>query len=133
MKKFFKKTIWISFFFFYFFQIAKAQAIVPYYYFPTIKNLEKQSLYIGKNAYQLLYFGQYKESLNLAKLAVKINAKDEKLWLILAEAQIANKNYKNALDSLNKAEQINSNISEIYFAKSNVCLLYTSPSPRDDR
>jgi len=42
--------------------------------------------------------------------------------LILAEAQIANKEYKNALSSLNKAELINSNISEIYFAKSNVYL-----------
>jgi len=122
MKKFFKKTIWISFICFYFFQIERVQAIVPYYYFPKIKNLEKQSLYIGKNAYQLLYFGQYEDSLNLAKLAVKINAKDEKLWLILAEAQIANKEYKNALSSLNKAEQINSNISEIYFAKSNIYL-----------
>jgi len=40
----------------------------------------------------------------------------------LAEAQIANKEYKNALRSLNKAEQINSNISEIYFAKSNIYL-----------
>ncbi len=58
-----------------------------------------------------------KDSLNLAKLALKINAKDEKLWLILAEAQIANKEYKNALNSLDEAEQINSNISEIYFAK----------------
>ena len=122
MKKFFKKTICTSLICFYFFQIEKVQAIVPYYYFPTIKNLQKQSLYIGKNAYQLLYFGQYEDSLNLAKLAVKINAKDEKLWLILAEAQIANKEYKNALSSLNKAEQINSNISEIYFAKSNIYL-----------
>ena len=122
MKKFLKKTIWISIVFFYFFQIAKAKAIVPYYYFPTIKNLEKQSSNLGKNAYQLLYFGQYKESLNLAKLAVKIYAKDEKLWLILAEAQIANKQYKNALNSLNKAEQLNSNISEIFFAKSNIYL-----------
>jgi tetratricopeptide (TPR) repeat protein len=122
MKKFLKKTIWTSLICFYFFQIGKVQAIVPYYYFPTIKNLQKQSLYIGKNAYQLLYFGQYEDSLNLAKLAVKINAKDEKLWLILAETQIANKEYKNALNSLNKAEQINSNISEIYFAKSNVYL-----------
>ena len=103
MKKFFKKTIWTSLICFYFFQIAKVQSIVPYYYFPTIKNLQKQSLFIGKNAYQLLYFGQYEESLNLAKLAVKINAKDEKLWLILAETQIANKKYKNALNSLNKA------------------------------
>ena len=122
MNKFLKKTIWISLICFYSFQIELVRAIVPYYYFPTIKNLQKQSLYIGKNAYQLLYFGQYEDSLNLAKLAVKINAKDEKLWLILAEAQIANKEYKNALSSLNKAEQINSNISEIYFAKSNIYL-----------
>ena len=122
MKSFLKKTIWVSLICFYFFQIEIVRAIVPYYYFPTIKNLQKQSLYIGKNAYQLLYFGQYEDSLNLAKLAVKINAKDEKLWLILAEAQIANKKYKNALKSLNKAEQINSNISEIFFAKSNVYL-----------
>jgi len=122
MKSFLKKTIWISLICFYFFQVEMVRAIVPYYYFPTIKNLQKQSLNIGKNAYQLLYFGQYEDSLNLAKLAIKINPKDEKLWFILAEAQIANKKYKNALNSLNKAEQINSNISEIYFAKSNVYL-----------
>jgi len=122
MNKFLKKTIWISLICFNLFQIKLARAIVPYYYFPTIKNLQKQSLYIGKNAYQLLYFGQFEESLNLAKLAVKINAKDEKLWLILAEAQIASKKYKNALNSLNKAEQINPNVSEIYFTKSNIYL-----------
>jgi len=122
MKEFFRKIIWIFLISFFFFPIKKVQAIVPYYYFPTIKNLQKQSLYIGKNAYQLLYFGQYEDSLNLAKLAVKLNSKDENLWLILAEAQIANKLYKNALNSLNKAEQIDSNISEIFFAKSNIYL-----------
>jgi tetratricopeptide (TPR) repeat protein len=112
MNKFLKKTIWISLICFYFFQIEKVQAIIPYYYFPTIKNLQKQSLYIGKNAYQLLYFGQYEDSLNLAKLAVKINPKDEKLWLILAEAQIANKKYKNALNSLNKAPTLHLSTSQ---------------------
>ena len=122
MKKFLKQIIWICLISFQFLQIEEVKAIVPYYYFPTIKNLQNQSLYIGRNAYQLLYFGQYEDSLNLAKLATKINAKDEKLWLILAEAQIANRQYKNALNSLNKAEQINSNISEIYFAKSNIYL-----------
>ena len=122
MKEFLRKIIWIILICFYFFQIEKVQGIVPYYYFPTIKNLQKQSLYIGKNAYQLLFFGQYKDGLNLAKLAVKINPKDEKLWLILAEAQITNNQYENALNSLIKAEQINSNISEIYFAKSNIYL-----------
>ena len=122
MKSFFKKIIYIALISFYLFQIEKVQAIVPYYYLPTTKNLQKQSLSIGKNAYQLLYFGQYEDSLNLAKLAVKINSKDEKLWLILAEAQIANEQYKKALNSLDEAEQINSNISEIYFAKSNIFL-----------
>ena len=122
MKKFLKQIIWISLISFYFLPLKKVQAIVPYYYFPTIKNLQKQSLNIGKNAYQLLLFGQYEDSLNLAKLAVKINGKDEKLWLILAESQIANKLFKEALNSLNTAENINPNISEIYFAKSNIYL-----------
>ena len=122
MKKFLKKIICISLISFYFFKIEQVQSLVPYYYFPTIKNLQKESLSIGKNAYQLLYFGQYEQSLNLAKLAVKINKKDEKLWLILSEAQVANKLYKKALNSLNKAQKINSNISEIYFAKSNIYL-----------
>ena len=122
MKKFLQKIIWICLISLYFLQIEKVKAIVPYYYFPTIKNLEKQSLYIGKNAYRLLYFGQYEDSLSLAKLAVKINSKDEKLWLILAEAQIASKEYKNALNSLDKAEKLDSNISEIFFAKGNIYL-----------
>jgi len=122
MKKNFKKIICIFLISFYFLKVEQVQSLIPYYYFPTFKNLQKESLSIGKNAYQLLYFGQYKQSLNLAKLAVKINSKDEKLWLILAEAQIAKKQYKNALNSLNKAEKLNSNISEIYFTKSNIYL-----------
>ena len=40
----------------------------------------------------------------------------------MAEAQIASNLYKQALNSLNNAQKINSNISEIYFAKSNVYL-----------
>ena len=122
MKKFLKKILYISLISFFLLKTEKIQSIVPYYYFPTTKNLEKESLNIGKNAYQLLYFGKYKESLNLAKLAVKINAKDVKLWLILSEAQVANKLYEEALNSLNNAENLNSNISEIYFVKSKVYL-----------
>ena len=120
MKKFSKRVIFICLISFYFLQIEKVQSLIPYYYFPTIENLQKESLSIGQNAYQLLYFGQYEQSLNLAKLAVKINKNDEKLWLILAEAQVANKLYKEALNSLEKAKKIKSNTSEIYFAESNV-------------
>ena len=122
MKKSFNKIISLFLIGFYLFKAEQVRSFVPYYYFPTIKNLQKQSLSIGKNAYQLLYFGQYKQSLNLAKLAVKINKTDEELWLILAEAQIANEFYKNALTSLNEAQKINPNISEIYFVKSNIYL-----------
>ena len=122
MKKFLKKILCITLISLYFLKIEKVQSIIPYYYFPTIKNLQQESLSIGRNAYQLLYFGQFEDSLNLAKLAVKINSTDEKLWLILSEAQIANNQYKEALNSLNRAQKINSNISSIYFAKSNVYL-----------
>ena len=122
MNKFFKKIIFVSLISFYFVKVEQVKSLVPYYYFPTIKNLQKESLSIGKSAYQLLYFGQYEQSLNLAKLAVKINKKDEKLWLIMAEAQIANNQYKQALNSLNKAQKLDPNLSEIYFAKSNVYL-----------
>jgi len=120
MKKFTTKILCLSLISCYFLKADQVKSIVPYYYFPTNKNLQKDSLSIGKNAFQLLYFGEYEQSLNLAKLAVKINTTNEKLWLILAEAQIANKLYKNALNSLNKAQKINSNISDIYFAKSNI-------------
>ena len=122
MKKFFQKIICISLISFYFLEVKQVKSVVPYYYLPTIENLQKTSLSIGKNAYQLLYFGQYEQSLNLAKLAIKINKTNANLWLILAETQVANNLYKQALNSLNKAENLNSNISEIYFAKSNIYL-----------
>tara|TARA_B100000886_G_scaffold297074_1_gene224619 strand:+ start:410 stop:1327 length:918 start_codon:yes stop_codon:yes gene_type:complete len=120
MQKFFKKIIYFLLISFHFLKMDQVESLVPYYYLPTIKNIQKESLSISKYASQLLYFGQYKESLNLAKLAAKINKKDEKILMILAETQVANKLYKEALNSLNKAQKLNSNISEIYFAKSNI-------------
>ena len=120
MKKFLNQLICTILISCYFLNAEQVQSLVPYYYFPTIKNLQKESTSIANNAYQLLYLGQYEQSLNLAKLAIQLNKKDEKLWLILAEAQIANKKYKKALNSLNKAQKINPNIVEIYFAQSNV-------------
>ena len=128
MRKIFKKLICISLIIFYFFKVDQVRSLVPYYYLPSIKNLQKESLSIGNNAYQLLYFGQYNESLNLAKLALKINKTNERLWLILSEAQAANKLYEQALHSLNKAQTLNPNISEIYFAKGNVYLKISQPN-----
>ena len=76
MKKFFYKIICTSLISFYFFEVEKVKSVVPYYYFPKFENLQNRSLSIGKKAYQLLYFGQYKQSLNLAQLAVKTNNLD---------------------------------------------------------
>ena len=122
MKHFLKKIICFSLISIYFLKTDQVRSLVPYYYFPSIKNLQKESLSIGKNAYQLLYFGQFEQSLNLAKLAIKINKTNENLWLILADTQVANNLYKEALSSLNKAQNLNPNISEIYFAQSNIYL-----------
>ena len=127
MKKFLKKIVCLSLISFNFLQVKQVQSLIPYYYFPGVENLQKESFSIGKSAYQLLYFGQYEQSLNLAKLAVKIDKTNEKLWLILAETQLANELYEQALGSLNKAQKINSNIGEIYFAKSNIYLKISQP------
>ena len=77
MNKNFKRLICFSLISFSFLKVEQAKSVIPYYYFPTIKNIQKDSLSIGKNAYQLLYFGQYEQSLNLAKLATKINKNNE--------------------------------------------------------
>jgi len=122
MTKFFNKIICIVLISFNFLKVDQVKSLVPYYYFPTIKNLQKDSLSIAKYANQLLYFGQYEQALNLAKLAVRINNTNEKLWLVLADAQMASKLYRKSLKSLNEAKKLNPNISEIYFAMSNVYL-----------
>ncbi|MBK16669.1 MAG: pilus assembly protein TadD [Prochlorococcus sp. SP3034] len=102
--------------------VKKVFAIIPFYNLPNTDNLQKESLSIGKSAYQLLYYGQIKEALNLAKLAISLNEEDEQLWAILADVQIANNLKKNALESLKIAKEINPFMSELYFAESSIYL-----------
>ena len=106
MKKPLLKILFFSIISSHIFIAESLKALIPYYYLPETKSIHKQGLSIGKEAYQLLYFGQIKDSLNLAKLAVKMNNKNETLWTILAETQIANKLYDNALISLNNAQNL---------------------------
>ena len=122
MKKSILKIIFFSIISSHIFISGSLKAVIPYYYFPETKSLQKEGLSIGKQAYQLLYFGQIKDSLNLAKLAIKINNTNETLWTILAETQIANKLYDDALVSLKNAQKINPKMGEIYFAKSTIYL-----------
>ena len=67
------------------FEVKKSNALVPYYNLPSKKFLNLNGTEIGKNAYQLLYFGQLKEGLALAKLAISLNPEDVNLWALLAD------------------------------------------------
>ena len=122
MKKILIKLLFVSMISSYVFKINNLKAFVPHYYFPTQRSLKKESIFIGQNAVQLLNYGRIKDSLILAKVAVKINNKDENLWTILAEIQIANALYQDALISLKNAQEINPQLSDIYFAKSTIYL-----------
>ena len=104
------------------FQLKKSYAFIPYYDLPSKKFLKLNGSKIGKNAYQLLYFGQLKEGLALAKLAVSINPEDVNLWALLAEAQINNKLFDDALLSIKKGKLINPLVSELYFAEGSIYL-----------
>ncbi len=100
----------------------KAFGVVPFYYLPSNNNLKIGSLEIAKSAYQLLIYGQKEESLRLAKLAISLNNKDENIWAILAEAQIANELWEEALSSIKNGKEINPKMSEFYFAESSIYL-----------
>jgi len=119
-KKVFKNLIFIQIFILNLTVIGKLNAIIPPYELLNEDSLKKNSLAIAKNAYQLLYFGQIKESLNLAKLAISLNKNDPRIWGLLAEAQIANKFYENALNSLKEGKIIDPNMSELYFSESSI-------------
>jgi len=122
LKKIFTNFIFIQIFIFNFFFIGSLKAIIPFYSIPNEDILKKNSFAIAKNAYQLLYFGQIKESLNLAKLAISINKNDASLWGLLAEAQIANKLYENAMNSIKKGKNIDPKMSELYFSESSILI-----------
>ena len=102
------------------FQAKKSDAFIPYYYLPSKKNLNLNGLEIGKNAYQLLYFGQLKEGLALAKVAISLNPGDVNLWALLAEAQINNKLFDDALLSIEKGKLLNPLVSELYFTEASI-------------
>ena len=122
LNKIFTNFIFIQIFIFNFFFIGSLKAIIPFYSIPNEDILKKNSFAIAKNAYQLLYFGQIKESLNLAKLAISINKYDASLWGLLAEAQIANKLYENAMNSIKKGKNIDPKMSELYFSESSILI-----------
>ena len=110
-----------------FFLIAPAQALVPYVYLPTEVELSGSSLGIGRTAAQLLQMGQPKEAAQLAALAVRLNPNDERLWTVLAEAQLRSNQLEDASQSLAKAKKINPNNAGLWFAEAAIALRAQRP------
>ncbi len=87
---------------------------------PNQQEFESTSMQIGKTALQLIQFGQYKEAIKILELALKLNPKEESLWLALAEAQFKSKDNDSALSSLDKVLVINPKNPSIYFTKGSI-------------
>ena len=107
--------------------IAPAQALVPYVYLPTEVELSGSSLGIGRTAAQLLQMGQPKEAAQLGALAVRLNPNDERLWTVLAEAQLRSNQLEDASQSLAKAKKINPNNAGLWFAEAAIALRAEQP------
>ncbi len=104
-----------------------SKALVPYVFLPNTQNLKNTGISVGKTAAQLIKLGQAKEALRLGKLAVKLNPKDYRLWSILAEAQIRNKQLSKANLSLERAKELNPNLASIWFAQASISLEQKQP------
>ncbi len=87
---------------------------------PNQQEFESTSMQIRKTAIQLIQFGQYKEAIKILKLALKLNPKEETLWMALAEAQLKTENNDKAILSLDKILLINPKNASIYFTKGSI-------------
>ncbi len=101
---------------------APSRALVPYVYIPSQKELEGASLGIGRTAAQLLQLGQPNEAVRLAALAVRLQPDDERLWSVLAEAQLRSDQLDAAAESLARAKQLNPQKAGLWFAEASLAL-----------
>ena len=101
---------------------APARAQVPYVYTPSTEELESAGIGIGRTAAQLLRLGQPQEAARLAALAVRLQPNDERLWSVLAEAQLRSDQLKAAAGSLAKAKSLDPQNAGLWFAEASLAL-----------
>lgn len=104
-----------------------AQAVVPYVHVPTTEELKGSSIGIGRTAAQLLQLGQAKEAAQLAALAVRLDPQDERLWSVLAEAQLRSNELEQASRSLARAKDLNPTKAGLWFAEAAIALRAEQP------
>ena len=104
-----------------------AEALVPYVYLPSEEELKGSSLGIGRTAAQLLQLGQPREAAQLAALAVRLQPDDERLWSVLAEAQLRSEQLEAASVSLAKAKSLKPDKAGLWFAEAAIALRSDRP------
>ena len=105
-----------------------ARALVPTVYLPSTEELQGSAIGIGRTAAQLLSLGQPEEAARLAALAVRLRPNDERLWAVLAEAQLRSKQLKPAANSLARAKKLNPNNAGLWFAEASLALRDNRPA-----
>ena len=105
-----------------------AQAVIPTVYVPTAQELKGSSLGIGRTAAQLLQMGQAKEAAQLAALAVRLDPRNERLWSVLAEAQLRSDQLEAASTSLARAKALNPTKAGLWFAEAAIALRAEQPN-----
>ena len=99
-----------------------AEAVVPYVYLPSSGELTGSAVGIGRTAAQLLQMGQPKQAAKLAALAVRLDPQDERLWSVLAEAQLRSDDLEQAGQSLARAKNLNPDKAGLWFAQGALAL-----------
>ena len=99
-----------------------AEAVVPYVYLPSSEELTGSAIGIGRTAAQLLQMGQPKQAAKLAALAVRLDPQDERLWSVLAEAQLRSDDLEQASQSLARAKDLNPDKAGLWFAQGALAL-----------
>ncbi len=99
-----------------------SKSFVPYVYVPKPNSLKNTGINIGRTASQLIKLGKYEEAARLGELAVRVQPKDERLWSILAEAQLRSKDFKKAAESLAKAKKLNPRNASLWFAEATLAM-----------
>ena len=101
--------------------------MIPYIYLPTSEELTGSAMGIGRTAAQLLQFDQPREAAKLAALAVRLSPQDERLWSVLAEAQLRNEQLDQASVSLARAKDLNPKKPGLWFAEAAIALRAERP------
>ena len=101
---------------------SPAKALIPYIYLPSPEERRGSSIGIGRTAARLLQLGQPREAAQLAALAVRLQPDDERLWSVLAEAQLRSNQLDAATQSLARAKELNPDKAGLWFAEAAIAL-----------